>query len=480
MRFAASIMASSSLGREPTSHTTGTADPLSALTGRRRRLPASATAHAAFALLVFLTGEIGFCQERRGFACSSVSLFDMCDPYVPGVIITATSGYLRVGSTWPSGPAEVAGVCPGDRIVAVNGVALSKMSGDEAIKTIVSPTPGPVTLTVDRSGQRLDFRVNRMRESGLVALSHEKYLHWQQIDDERPQAVPITETAEEMAVLETALQERVRRSGYRWSHSMLVPANTPEAQVARLAGLTSGAAASARFQGHTDLYPETGKFGPGLSLLVLKAPPEIVVHMVLPSSPAFRAGILPGDNVAEIDGHSVAGGTAEQLATLLERSNKNDQISILVKRGATEVLLRMGVQDRASLMENPDPYADIPRRPGGITASHDFVDLGLKVLYDSGPRRVVVDEVLYPSPAFDAGLELGDELIAVNGKPVGELTEAQVSDLLAPSGLAALNLTVARLGKRLTLEIKPELWSQALARIGRRLTEHGPVPRNCP
>jgi S1-C subfamily serine protease len=151
-----------------------------------------------------------------------------------------------------------------------------------------------------------------------------------------------------------------------------------------------------------------------------------------------------------------------------------------VKRSMVRLLLRIGVQESSSLVAAGGPYADIPRRPGGITTDHDFVDVGIRVLYDSNPRRAIVDKVSYPSPAFDAGLELGDELVAVNGRPIGELTEAQLSDLLAPSGLTVVNLDLVRLHKRLTFEIKPELWSRAAARIGRTPTDHGAVPKNCP
>lgn len=363
--------------------------------------------------------------------------------------------------------------------MAVNGVAVSKMSHDVAIKSIVSAASGPVLLTVDRAGQRLDFRVNRMRESDLAALSHERYAHWYEIDDDRPVLVPATETAEELADLEAFRQERLRKLGFKWSHGMLVPAQTPETDVVRLVRWTSGVGASARFQMETEAYPEPGKFGPGLSLVILKAPAEIAVGQVLPASPAFRAGALPGDDVAEIDGHEATSLTAQQLTSLLQRPSAADEVSIRVKRGSLQIPMRLSLEDGTSL-EDSDPDADIPRHPGGITAGHDFIDLGLKVLYDSGSRRAVVDKLTYPSPAFNAGLELGDELLAVNGKQINELTQTQISNLLAPSNLTAVNVAILRANKRLTFEIKPELWSQALAVIGRRITEHGVVPEKCP
>jgi hypothetical protein len=57
---------------------------------------------------------------ETGAPCDAPEYFGLCDPYVPG-IITRLRDYqtIPVRDTWPGGPAEKAGVCPGDIVLAV-------------------------------------------------------------------------------------------------------------------------------------------------------------------------------------------------------------------------------------------------------------------------------------------------------------------------------------------------------------------------
>ncbi|MXP22468.1 PDZ domain-containing protein [Gordonia sp. HNM0687] len=53
-----------------------------------------------------------------------------------------------------TGPAGAAGMQPGDTIVAVNGQSVSDYS---EVSTLITEASGPVALTVDRAGQRIDL-----------------------------------------------------------------------------------------------------------------------------------------------------------------------------------------------------------------------------------------------------------------------------------------------------------------------------------
>jgi hypothetical protein len=72
----------------------------------------------------------------------------------------------------------------------------------------------------------------------------------------------------------------------------------------------------------------------------------------------------------------------------------------------------------------------------------------------SGPdyRTYTVSAVAEDSPASDAGLQIGDTLLTIDGRPAGERT---LSDLrLALHAAHRCRLTVQRAGARLTLRLK--------------------------
>jgi C-terminal processing protease CtpA/Prc len=110
----------------------------------------------------------------------------------------------------------------------------------------------------------------------------------------------------------------------------------------------------------------------------------------------------------------------------------------------------------------------------------DTLILGFVLLYAENPREAMVDEVDYPSPAFDAGLHVGDRILAVNAVPVEQINRQQLGEMLQPKGDSELRLEVSRLGKKQSFQIKPVTYAQAEAKIGRKITKKGPVPEHCP
>jgi C-terminal processing protease CtpA/Prc len=86
----------------------------------------------------------------------------------------------------------------------------------------------------------------------------------------------------------------------------------------------------------------------------------------------------------------------------------------------------------------------------------------------------------YPSPAFDAGLHVGDLIISVNGVAIEQIGRQELGQLLSPKKSLEIALGVSRLGKKMTFRVTPVTYRAALASIGRKLTKFGPAPQHCP
>jgi C-terminal processing protease CtpA/Prc len=245
--------------------------------------------------------------------CDAPSYFGICDPYVPGTIIASSPDMktINVINTWPDGPAEKSGVCPGDQIIAVNGILVPGHTWEQMLKEIVSPSPSPIDLKVTRGKQEMDFHFDRARESTLAQLSHKKFM----------------------------------------------------------------------------------------------------------------------------------------------------------RRRVKEIL-------------DATPYQSLSSYPNPTKAEPPV--LGILLLYAENPREAMVDQVDYPSPAFDAGLHVGDRILAVNAVPIEQITRQQLGEMLQPKGDSELRLEVSRVGKKLAFQIKPETYAEAEAKIGRKIIKQRPVPEHCP
>ena len=120
----------------------------------------------AAVVLISCALEVHAKEARKGSHCDAPRYFGVCDPYVPGTIAAFPEKQpIVVVDTWHDGPAERAGVCPGDKIVAVNGVPAAENSMDRMLHEIVSAKPSRVLLRIKRGDQTLDFQVRRVREN---------------------------------------------------------------------------------------------------------------------------------------------------------------------------------------------------------------------------------------------------------------------------------------------------------------------------
>ncbi|MDA2914160.1 RIP metalloprotease RseP [Acidobacteriia bacterium AH_259_A11_L15] len=155
-----------------------------------------------------------------------------------------------------------------------------------------------------------------------------------------------------------------------------------------------------------------------------------VVAAVLPDSPAEEAGIEPGDIVVRFGGARRP--TWEDL--LVEAALANNQaVGMEVERQGESVALQLAVPEEAQ--RNPWKVGWIP------------------------DVMAVVRRVQAGSPAEQAGLQPGDVLLALNGRPVrvspGTGGYGAVSQWLQKLGGQAVTLTIEREGVRQPLTVTP-------------------------
>ena len=414
-----------------------------------------------------------FCQEAaRGARCEAPEYFGLCDPFVPGTIVyfVPTKG-IRVGSTWPGGPAGEAGVCPWDQIVAVDGVPVSEEKMLEFLKVVVSDTPTPIDLKIKRGDRELDFHVPRVRESTLAALSQEKYTYLPFFPSgERLATVPVDESPQELQVFRDFELRVGDHFGFEFAEGRWAPKGTPEDQLRRVAQILADPQAAGLV---ASLIP-TGMYGIGCSFLILRNPPQILIGLIEPASVAHRAGLLPGDELLEVDGHPLSGLDKKQLSDLiLEPGDRARQLSLRIRRGTSDIKVGLETEQWRDLGYGMSVFGGVkpPRKAAYV--------VGLQTDDVDDPRQAIVTGVTYPSPAFDAGLLVGDLILAVNGKPIDHVTHDQLSDLLNTNSPSPLALEISRLGRTIHSLLTPVTEAQAQAAIGRKMTANGPASPHC-
>lgn len=142
-------------------------------------------------------------------------------------------------------------------------------------------------------------------------------------------------------------------------------------------------------------------------------------------APATRAGLRSGDRVESVDGEPV-----EDWSQLAGRYG----------RARNEALLGI---ERAG-----PPDAEPERIELRVPALGSLDALGVV------PATVLVAQISPDSPAERAGLQPGDLIVAVDGRPVGSF--ASFSELVRASNGRTLEIVTARAGERRELRIAPE------------------------
>jgi regulator of sigma E protease len=216
--------------------------------------------------------------------------------------------------------------------------------------------------------------------------------------------------------------------------------------------------------------------GPGFNLIfaiaalwlmfMLGRPDAAPVVTATPGSMAATAGIQSGDRLLRVDGEAVVtmSDAMDDIATAL----LGREPLPLVVRG------RDGSQR--------DVVLPLQQLPAGRGIDTYFDTLGLKL----APPPAIAATVLPGQPAAQAGMRAGDELLAVNGKPVADFAAFAKAVKDAATDSPRLDVAVKRGGQTLhlpvvaryeSLEGQPARWSVGIGAVPpeNAMRRYGPV-----
>jgi S1-C subfamily serine protease len=148
----------------------------------------------------------------------------------------------------------------------------------------------------------------------------------------------------------------------------------------------------------------------------------VVVDVVYISSPAEQAGLTTQDVILSIDGRSVH--SLNELNAVLRKTKPGHSVPIVVRRGDEEVRVDAKL---------------LPRR--------NFPYLGLSL------STTAVEEMPADSPCRAAGMQSGDVIVSIDGKPIATRQEV-VAAIVEKRVGESVDVVVTREGERKTIRVK--------------------------
>lgn len=166
--------------------------------------------------------------------------------------------------------------------------------------------------------------------------------------------------------------------------------------------------------------------------------PTTVVGSVVPDGPAAKAGLQRGDKILKVNGNSVNewAGTLDSVFMRIATS-EGEKIEFTVDRpdvGETKVVSEFEIADTRWWQRRGT-------RSVGILPWNERVLIGA-INGENAPAKL-------------AGLEVGDEIVSLNGQPA--LSQTQCLELLKANGENAVEFTIKRNGETKQLTVTPKV-----------------------
>ena len=172
-----------------------------------------------------------------------------------------------------------------------------------------------------------------------------------------------------------------------------------------------------------------------------------IVGKILPGSIAAEAGFREGDELISMDQKPVQSWGQRRLY-LFQRALDREPVQVQVRDAGGEVLTR--TLDLSRFTPGDIDPAALERRIG---------------MYVRLPELLPIVGTLEPGPAATAGMQVGDRIVRIDGKPVA--TWEQTVEIISASPGRALTVTVERGGAQQQLTVTPAAVTQDGRSIGR-------------
>ncbi len=176
-----------------------------------------------------------------------------------------------------------------------------------------------------------------------------------------------------------------------------------------------------RFQQHT-----TGKFG-GIGIEITVRNGMLTVVSPMENTPAFRAGILAGDRILEINGESaenmsivdawqkVTGEPGTQVTLKVHHTLTNEDETVTITRAQIEVASVLGwkrdTQDQWDYWLNPAERIAYLRITGFLDTTPEMFNERIRALQDMGMRALVLDLRFNPGGSLPAAVAVADRFL---------------------------------------------------------------------
>ena len=178
------------------------------------------------------------------------------------------------------------------------------------------------------------------------------------------------------------------------------------------------------------------------------------VVLLMPASPAARAGVAEGDLITAIDGTPV--GSAVALRAAVEALAEGAAYTLTIDRGGAARTLEAereaasaGNAWRAELLRSIALLLALQEAPGGP----DLPPSLLGELVEETPNGLLVYAVFPGSPADVGGVRPGDLLVSVAGRALTTLADLEALMLSFNPTSGTVEVVLLRDGEELTLEI---------------------------
>ena len=162
------------------------------------------------------------------------------------------------------------------------------------------------------------------------------------------------------------------------------------------------------------------------------------IGWVDPDGPAWKAGLRSGDTITEVDGHRVSQFSPSAQDSITWRVVTSEGTNIPIK------YLREGKE----YMAYPVPY----KRP-----TKWYERKALRQILIASAHDAIIYDVITNSPAANAGLQRGDEVVALNGEKINSLHAVlQAEDAMTNANAKPVTLTIKRGNERRAVSLLAE------------------------